>query len=334
MSRVERRAGDAGIVVTGRTKRSAPPISRRPEDHPPGVALPRGPTIAAPGAPTDWSILRTRHGPFGPPDGPFGPLVQGPVLADASGERPGDHDVILLLDDDPTSLRLLEMALLREGHKPVAFTDPVAALDLLKTTEEVIDLIVTDIRMPGINGLEFIRQIRARPATRFTPVLLCSGATDAGTVVAAISSGIRDYVVKPIDPAVVIRKVRAILSDFGPIIASRAELVSRLGLSDGDYGSLVEATIPHLDALIVECENAVAADEGDAVRDIASRMAEPAHVFQAGRVLAAADHIIRAAVGAPVIEPGRTMVREAMHFHAALRRAANLPVGGRPVRRP
>jgi two-component system response regulator PilR (NtrC family) len=67
---------------------------------------------------------------------------------------------ILVLDDDPDITALLEAALQRSGYNVCGFTDPISALEQFKLNSENYSLVISDLRMPVMNGLEFITNIR------------------------------------------------------------------------------------------------------------------------------------------------------------------------------
>lgn len=102
---------------------------------------------------------------------------------------------ILLVDDEPIIIQSIGKFLIEIGHDVAYANDGVNALALLDE-DEGFDLIVSDIRMPRIDGLEFLRLARLRsPAV---PVLLMTGFGDEGTVLEAFHQGACDYMKKPI----------------------------------------------------------------------------------------------------------------------------------------
>jgi two-component SAPR family response regulator len=72
----------------------------------------------------------------------------------------GGEKYILALDDDPDIVRLIEQALQRHRFKVSAFTDPPIALEYLNVNRNDCSLILSDIRMPGMNGYEFVKQVK------------------------------------------------------------------------------------------------------------------------------------------------------------------------------
>jgi len=102
---------------------------------------------------------------------------------------------IFLVDDDPTILRLLALSLKKADYKISSFTRATLALDALK--EELPDLIVSDIMMPEMNGIEFCEKVRELPNTEILPMVFLSGSNDPKTVEKAFHVGIDEFVVKP-----------------------------------------------------------------------------------------------------------------------------------------
>ena len=102
---------------------------------------------------------------------------------------------IALLDDEARLVEILAMVLRREGYEVHGFTDPGAALEALEARE--FDLLVTDLKMPGQDGLEVLR--RARKHAPELPVILITAHATVPTAVAALREGAFDYVQKPFD---------------------------------------------------------------------------------------------------------------------------------------
>lgn len=113
---------------------------------------------------------------------------------------------VLVVDDDARQAQLLAEAVGRMGHPAQVSTNPEAALELLQ--KEVFHLVITDMRMPGIDGLSFLRQIKALDAD--TEVILVTAYASVGSAVEAIKIGAVDYFEKPVNLAWLEAKIRAI----------------------------------------------------------------------------------------------------------------------------
>jgi two-component system response regulator MtrA len=112
--------------------------------------------------------------------------------------------LILVIDDEPEILRLLERILTGEGFRVMLATDGVYGLSLLK--EEEPDLVILDILMPGPDGFTVLNRIRE---ISNVPVIMVTGKRDTDSVQRAIDQGADDYVRKPFRPAELVARVRS-----------------------------------------------------------------------------------------------------------------------------
>ncbi len=117
--------------------------------------------------------------------------------------------LILVVDDVTDNVEILEMRLASQGYAVATASDGAEALD--KTRELRPDLVLLDIMMPGLDGIETVRRLKADPSLPFIPVILVTARTDAEDVVAGLESGGDDYLTKPVDHAALMARVRAML---------------------------------------------------------------------------------------------------------------------------
>lgn len=117
---------------------------------------------------------------------------------------------ILVVDDQESNLRLLGGMLSQLGYEIVAVTDGEQAIERL--TERVADLVLLDVLMPGLDGFEVCRRIRARPELGDIPIVFLSAADDKTFIVRALEAGAVDYVTKPFNKAELISRVRTHLA--------------------------------------------------------------------------------------------------------------------------
>lgn len=113
-------------------------------------------------------------------------------------EEPLLNPQILVVDDDPLSTRLEVLALRRAQLHAYGVEDPVAGLSRLQETS--YDLILLDVEMPGLNGFEFCRTVRALPRYQNTPILFVTSYADRNTHAEGLLSGGNDVIHKPIFP--------------------------------------------------------------------------------------------------------------------------------------
>jgi len=145
-------------------------------------------------------------------------------LRPAFGMMPAMSRSILIVDDDPHIRELLDFALTKAGYATRQAEDGVAALAAVE--EQAPDLVVLDINMPRLDGLEVCRRLRAQGNT---PILFLSSRDDEIDRVLGIELGADDYVVKPFSPREVTARISAILrrSQAAPApVAAPGSLVS------------------------------------------------------------------------------------------------------------
>jgi class 3 adenylate cyclase len=125
----------------------------------------------------------------------------------SEGTAPRRPARILVVDDDDGMRRAHERMLRSEGHEVQTAEDGVMALAVLQ--REWFDLVLLDMRMPLLNGLEVLAKLRADPRTVELPVLMCSGSDDMDDIVRCVALGADDYLVKPPRAPLLHARVRA-----------------------------------------------------------------------------------------------------------------------------
>jgi len=119
------------------------------------------------------------------------------------------NELILIVDDEVNTLKLLGMALEREGYRISAAQDARTALE--RVAAAVPDLAILDVMMPGVSGLDLCQQLRARRETANLPIILLSAKDQVADRVAGLKAGADEYLVKPIDPVELIVRVASLL---------------------------------------------------------------------------------------------------------------------------
>ena len=113
---------------------------------------------------------------------------------------------VLLVDDSRTSLFMEQMILKREPYDIVLASDGREGVE--KALAERPDLILMDMVMPRMNGLEAVRELRARAETRDIPIIMVTTHGEGENVEKGYESGVNDYLTKPIDAVALLAKVR------------------------------------------------------------------------------------------------------------------------------
>lgn len=164
-------------------------------------------------------------------------------------------DCILVVDDNPDSLRFLVDTLDAEGMTVLIARSGEATLELLGEVQP--DLILMDAVMPGLSGLETTQTIKRNPATAHIPVIFITGLGDPEHVVAALGTGGVDYVRKPIVVEELLARIRVHLANARATYRSRLALglAGRSLAAVGADGELVWCT-PQAEALFVAIDPA------------------------------------------------------------------------------
>ena len=121
---------------------------------------------------------------------------------------------VLVVDDSATFRQLLCMSLSRlDGVKPGSITEAVDGMDALdKINQKQFDLVLTDIRMPNMDGLELVRQVRKDPNRQSLPIIIISTKGSEDDIELGISLGANGYLSKPIS----MLKLRELVSSMLP----------------------------------------------------------------------------------------------------------------------
>ena len=120
---------------------------------------------------------------------------------------------VLVVDDSETVRKLLRWILAPLSLRVLEAADGVLALEAMG--REDVDLVVADLNMPVMDGLELVRSIRALPSRGNTPVLMLTTEPRERDIQAALKAGVNQYLQKPSTPAVIREKVLALLGETG-----------------------------------------------------------------------------------------------------------------------
>jgi len=116
---------------------------------------------------------------------------------------------ILVVDDEPQVRKLLETYLGRAGFTVRTAVDGMEAIEMIR--DEVPDLVITDVTMPNLNGLELTRRLRASHKTARVPILMLSALKQETDVLAGYAQGADDYVGKPVELTILRAKIDLLL---------------------------------------------------------------------------------------------------------------------------
>lgn len=129
------------------------------------------------------------------------------VLSRDAAARLASRPTVLLVDDVTDNIEVLA-GLLQEDYRVQAAKSGPIALKMIETSSHIPDLILLDVMMPGMDGFEVCRRLKASPRSADIPVLFLSAADDTLNVVQGFELGAVDYVAKPADPTILKARVR------------------------------------------------------------------------------------------------------------------------------
>jgi DNA-binding response OmpR family regulator len=114
------------------------------------------------------------------------------------------------VDDDPVVRTMARATLEKNGFGVTEVGDGASALERLAGDRDFA-LMVLDLKMPGIHGLEMIQRVRGAVRTAGLPIIVVTGSEDAATEVGAMEAGADDYIRKPLDPPRFLARVKGAL---------------------------------------------------------------------------------------------------------------------------
>ena len=120
-----------------------------------------------------------------------------------------DKEHILVVDDEEDILELVRFNLAREGYRVSGALSGEKALKLAKN--ELPDLIVLDLMLPGIDGLEVAKMLRGNNCTKNIPIIMLTAKGEEVDVVTGLELGADDYMTKPFSPRILLARVKALL---------------------------------------------------------------------------------------------------------------------------
>lgn len=120
---------------------------------------------------------------------------------------------ILVIEDEPDILEVVRYNLAKEGYRVSSSTDGIEGLAM--ATREAPDLIILDLMLPGMDGIEICRRLRQDPVTRHIPIIMATAKSEESDLVLGLGVGADDYIVKPFRPRELLARCQAVLRRGG-----------------------------------------------------------------------------------------------------------------------
>jgi len=119
-----------------------------------------------------------------------------------------NKEKILIVDDEEDILELVKYNVEREGFQTVCAVTGEQALQIVKTDQ--VDLVILDLMLPGINGLEVAKSIKRNPEKMSIPIIMLTAKGEETDIVTGLELGADDYVTKPFSPKILLARIKAV----------------------------------------------------------------------------------------------------------------------------
>ena len=116
---------------------------------------------------------------------------------------------ILVIEDESDILEVITYNLEREGHKVISCRNGEQGLSRIRTDNP--DLVILDLMLPGMDGVEVCRQVKNDPVTRAIPVIMVTAKAEESDIVLGLGIGADDYITKPFSPKELVARVKVVL---------------------------------------------------------------------------------------------------------------------------
>jgi DNA-binding response OmpR family regulator len=127
---------------------------------------------------------------------------------------------IVVIEDEPDILEVIQYNLKREGYSVRSTRDGEEGLGLVR--KDAPDLVLLDLMLPGLDGIEVCRKLKADAVTRSIPIVMVTAKGEESDIVLGLGTGADDYICKPFSPKELIARVKAVLRR-GPLKEDRAD---------------------------------------------------------------------------------------------------------------
>tara|TARA_B100000780_G_scaffold266380_1_gene222545 strand:+ start:346 stop:1032 length:687 start_codon:yes stop_codon:yes gene_type:complete len=136
---------------------------------------------------------------------------------------------ILIVEDETSILELIALNLHQAGFKPIRAINAEYADNLVNET--IPDLIVLDWMLPGMNGIDFLKRLRANSLTKKIPVIMLTAKSEEDNKIMGLNAGADDYLTKPFSPRELVARIKALLRGRSPELIDEPITISDLNLN-------------------------------------------------------------------------------------------------------
>jgi two-component system phosphate regulon response regulator PhoB len=151
-----------------------------------------------------------------------------------------EREHILVVEDEESILELITYNLRKDGYHATGVMSGEDAIE--EASEQLPDLVLLDLMLPGLNGLEVCKKLKGNKKTESIPIIILTAKGEEADIVAGLEMGSDDYIVKPFSPKVLLARIKAVLRR-NPVSAVNEETpvaVSGLSIHPGRHEVLVD----------------------------------------------------------------------------------------------
>jgi len=189
----------------------------------------------------------------------------------------------LIIEDSLLTARVVEEILKLDGHSVLIAKNGKEGLQCMENMED-IDFVISDIEMPEMDGLSFLKKIRLRVEWEDLPFILMTGRADASNVKKAAALGCKHFLVKPPDQAQFRQKVKEAVGPEMSILLHKSIVLKRFNFSTAVYEKLLEDFAQEIENTIQLVENALPKGKSDAASKAILNLREGANILGANRL--------------------------------------------------
>ncbi len=147
---------------------------------------------------------------------------------------------ILIVEDNPVNATMMQVSLEKERYETIMAADGEEALTALEAHPDV-DLVLTDVMMPSLDGMAMLDRIRKRPEWKTLPVVVATSLANEATVRQAVSLHCKHFIVKPFTVHLLVQTVREAIGQRGVVLEDKARTLGRVGIDAAGYEQLALA---------------------------------------------------------------------------------------------
>ena len=140
---------------------------------------------------------------------------------------------ILIVEDESSILELISLNIHQAGFNPIRAINAEYANNIVKET--IPDLIVLDWMLPGMDGIEFTKRLRANSETKSIPIIMLTAKADEDNKIKGLNVGADDYLTKPFSPRELIARIKALLRRRSPELINEPIIIDALVLDPGSH---------------------------------------------------------------------------------------------------